>query len=424
MPPTPPAHLRTMRRGGVYIAVLGAAMLVSLIGMSALAMVRAQRLTAATAADSDAARLYAESAVELGLQLIASDTEWRKSRASGAWIASQAIEGGTLTVEGIDPVDGDLANRPTDPLVLRGTGRRGSAVQVVEVTLGASGVPIDALSMALHTAGQLRVDSGRSLLVSGAPASTNGSLRNDGTITGDVECLAATSTGTITGSLTVLAPNKAMPDSGVLTMYKNLGTVIPSASTLEKFVLGPGNNPWSPGATNADGVYVLNIASNITIRRARIHGTLVISGAGRTVTIEDVIFMHPARADYPVLITDADVVLKFTGGSGTLSESGQGVNFNPPGAPYLGESDSDTADTYPSEIRGLIHVRGTVKFELPARVAGAIICESSDGSDAVRVGDHAAIVYDNQLTAAPPMGYTKSVSMAVQPGTWKRAVVP
>jgi hypothetical protein len=110
--------------------------------------------------------------------------------------------------------------------------------------------------------------------------------------------------------------------------------------------------------------------------------------------------------------------------SGTLSEAAEGTNFNPSGVPYLGGTDSDTSDSYPSEIDGLVHVKGTLVMDQGSLVRGAIICESAAGTNAVDIKSNVSVVYDPTLYASPPMGYTKSVTMSLQPGSWKQVVGP
>jgi hypothetical protein len=411
---------RTNRRAGVYIAVLGTALLVTLIGLAALAAVRVQRATATASMDLAKARLYAQSAVQLALQTMRSDGNWRNTRPAGVWIAGAPIDDGALRVEVTDPLDGNLANRSNDPVIVKGTGTKGQAQQIMQLTLAASGTPLDALSMALHTDGQLHINSNQTLTVTGAPASTNSTLRNEGTIAGSVHCLVATQLGTISGTLTMPAPAKAMPDPGLLSLYTALGTAIAPGNTLDRVVLAPGVNPW--GAPNADGVYVINLSSNLTIRRSRIYGTLVINGNSRTVTIQDTMFMQPARADYPVIITDADLVLACSGAN--LSESAEGTNFNPAGAPYQGAADSDTSDQYPCEIQGLVHTRGELRLYQTTIVRGAIIAESNASSDAVRIDGAPQVLYTPTLTTSPPMGYTKTITMQPVPGSWTQVVNP
>ena len=53
-----------------------------------------------------------------------------------------------------------------------------------------------------------------------------------------------------------------------------------------------------------------------------------------------------------------------------------------------------------------------------------LICESGALLDAVTVKGDATIVYTPSLATSPPMGYTKSVTMVMEPGSYKQAVLP
>jgi hypothetical protein len=413
---------RPARRGGIYIAILGASMLVTVLGVAALATVAVERLSAELSADMASARCAAESGVDLVMLVIQTDSTWRTSRSNGPWMAGLAVGDATVSVEVTDPGDSNLANRPTDSVLVKATGRKGQAVHIVQVLVKASGDPIDALKMAVHTAGQLHVNSGATLSTTGAPSSTNTTLANEGTIKGSAECLAALPIGTITGSLTLLAPSKAMPAASTRTLYAGLGTPItPPPSTIDKVVLGPGVNPYGPA--DPDGLYVISTASDLTIRNTRLYGTLVVRCPGRKVVIDQTVLLQNYRADYPVLLIDGDLVVQLDS-SAQLSEAVQGTNFNPVGAPFQGSSDIDILDSYPCQIQGLVHVTGTVTISGSAKVIGAIIAESSALSDAVAAKNAPEVVYDPKLATNPPMGYMKSVRMSIVPGSWVQLTNP
>jgi hypothetical protein len=416
---------RLRRRGGIYFAVLSVSILVGVIGVAALATARAQRLEALATTDTLKARALAQSAVELGVRLVASDSDWRDSRAQGAWVSKLPLGDGAMTIEGFDPTDATIGNRPLDPLVLRGTGQRGGARQSMEVSLIATGTPLDALKMALHCAGEIRVNSGATITLSGAPLSTNDELRNDGTINGDIECRSVSTLGAFSGSINPVAPVKPMPGSNLVSFYKGLATPITPPSTIENAAIGPGYTPWGP--TNPDGLYVISINSDLTIRNTRLVGTLVIYGGGRRVTIERSVSMQPYRADYPVIVTDSDLSIQTS--AAPLSEATQGTNFNPPGVPWnpvgaanAGSTNLSLADSYPCIIQGLVHTRGSLRLDQSAYVKGMILAEDN-GSEAVGVyGADVRVEYDPALYASPPMGYTKAVTMSIVPGSWKQVV--
>lgn len=423
------------RRGGIYIAVLGASTVVTVIGISALAATRVRFATTEAAADATKARMYAESAVELALAHIDGNPSWRTARPHGTWAANVPLGDGSFTIEAIDPADGNLGNAPHDPVLIRGTGVKGVARHTVEVTLEHDGEPMDVLGTVLHTGGQLHVESGAKLTGVGAPISTNGKLYNEGTIDGDVEAAGGTESGggllggllgglgsILGGVVDLLAPPKPMPPSTIVEMYAGIATPISTGGDIERRVLSPGHNPW--GATNAGGVYLISSSGDVRIRDARIHGTLVVRCPGRTVEIDGNVLLEAARADYPVLVIDGDLVISFDGAPATLSESDIGANLNPAGAPYQGAADADSADTYPSEIRGLIYVRGRVTMERTWTMHGAVIADTSASSNAVLVLGNNTIVHDPALLENPPMGFTESLRMLVRNGTWRQATAP
>jgi hypothetical protein len=400
--------------------VLAVTVIVATLGMGALLAVRGEARVARAAGDIAEVRLYALSAIELGRLWISKDAEWRSNRSQGVWAADQPVGSGSFTLEVTDPIDGNLANRPHDPVVMKATAVKGQTRQVLQVMLAADPTPLPALAYPLHAGGQLHVDSGGRLTVKVATVSTNGDLRNEGTITGNVEAAAASSRGKVNGLVKLGVSPKAFPASGVVEMYAALGTSISPGNTIDRRVLGPGCNPW--GAANADGVYVIRTGSDLTIRNTRIYGTLVVICPARSVTVEGNVLLQPARSDYPALIVQGNLVLGYTSANSSLSETVQGVNYNPSGAAYQGAADADMLDQYPSEIQGLAHVTGTLDVQTDALVRGAVLCESAVAADAVRWRANAEIVHDPNLYLNPPQGYTTQVKMVPQPGSWQQKV--
>jgi len=403
-----------------YLAVLAVTMIVATMALGALLAVRAQARAANLMSDVAQARLDALSAIELGRLWISKDANWRANRSHGVWAAGQPIGSGTFTLEVTDPVDGNLANRPHDPVVMKATAVKGQARQVLQVTLAAKPTPLPALACALHTGGQIHIRAGKRLTAKFATLSTNGDLRNDGTITANVEALTASTPGNVNGMLKLGAPPKAFPGSTIPEMYANLGTTIAPGNTIDKQVLAPGYNPW--GATNADGVYVIRTTSDLTVKNTRIYGTLVVICPGHKVSLDGQVLLQPARPDYPALVVHGNLVLQFTSTATPLSESAQAANYNPAGAPYQGAVDSDTVDQYPSEIQGLVHVTGALDVEQGSLIRGAVLCESTAVPDAADYHQDCEIVYTPSLYANPPQGYTTAVQMVPQAGSWQQGV--
>jgi hypothetical protein len=398
--------------------VLGVSLIVMTLAVAGIMSARVQARSADANGDAATARLGAQAGLELARLWIAKDPNWRSNRSSGAWASNLDIGGASVSVSVLDLIDGNLGNRPHDPVQITASGTKGQAIQVLQTTLNASPTPMPVLQYAMAV-GPTRVRSGGKLVLGSSTLSINGSLRNESVIEGSVECQSVTSAGTIHGQLTSGVAAKTIPGSGISESYASLGTLV-SASALTKKVLSGGVNPT--GAANSDGVYVVRTSSDLTIKNCRIDGTLVIICPGKRVTIEGAVLFQPARADYPSLIIHGDAEFKFTGGAGALSESAQGVNFNPPGAPYNGETDGDMTDVYPSEIRGLVHVTGAVKVSAPGIIRGALISGGTSG-DSVEIDTSTfQVIHDASVFANPPQFYTTSVPMPQVAGSIRQVV--
>ena len=410
------ATRRAKSTGSVYLHVLGASMLVTIIGLAAVAAVRLQTRAAQRATDDVTARACAVSAVELGLLHVKQDPNWRATWPNGAWMSDKSLGDGTFTLEGIDPQDGDLADSEYEPLILTGTGMKGVARHKTQVILVPVVEPLTALNCGLHASGTVTVDSGKSITVSGAPLSTNGILNVAGTVDGDVEADTLQGAGSVTGSTTVPAAAKAMPPSDIITTYANRATVLPTLGAMDKIVLGPGYNPWGPADPN--GLYYIDTSgSDLTIKNSRIYGTLVVRTGAGTLFLDNAVFLHPCRSDFPTLLVDGNVILSYESGTTVLSEAANGANYNPSGAPYGGQTDADQVDDYPDEIQGLIYVDGSVLLLQTALVRGVVICAGD-----VDCREFNTIIHEPSLFAVPPGGFTYVERMRISPGSWKQVV--
>lgn len=411
------------RRGTVYVLVLVSVMIVTVVGLSGMAVIASERRSAQLDAEAEQARLHAHSAVEAGLLIIASDADWRTNSGGGNWLNAKAVGAGLMSLDVADPGDGDVADSPDDPVTLTGTGEQGAARQKVSVTLVARAQPVygvGALKMAAHTSGAVTVESGRRLRLGGETVSADGTLTNFGTIDGAVEALAIVNVGTISGSQTILAPAKPIPGASIVSDYQAMASVIPSRTAIDNQVIAPGLNPW--GSPNANGIYYLDTGNqDLDISDTRIHGTLVVRcGAFRRVRIRGQVFLHTYQPNLPALIVDGNIELDLRSATETLSEATHAVNFNPIGAPYNGEFDGDRLDQYPSEIHGLVHATGSVVMYNTSRVRGAVLAGGG-----LTVKGTNEIVYDPNLYTAPPPGYEAvpgAPTMVIDPASWRRVV--
>lgn len=121
-------------RGSMYVFVLLSGAFVVAVGLAGLAATRVRLRTLEATGDQTAARLYARSAIQLGLAMIRNDPTWRTTLGNGAWIAGQSFDRGSIDVEAliVDDGDGDPLN---DDLVLTASGRCGTSVHRTQVRI-------------------------------------------------------------------------------------------------------------------------------------------------------------------------------------------------------------------------------------------------------------------------------------------------
>lgn len=403
-------------RGNIYVYVLTSSMLVTILGLGSLAAVRVQMRSTRLTRDCAEARTCALSALELGLLQVKQNANWRTTYPNGTWLDNKQLGAGRFTLQGTDPEDGCLSDSEYEPVVLTGIGTEGSACHKTQVTLVPVIKPLDALSRCVTVSGQVVISAGKQIAVVGAPLATNGALGNSGTVDGNIEAQSLNPVGNITGTRTVPGPVYPMPAARVFPDYISKATVVPYVSTIEKAVLGPGCNTL--GVADPNGLYVIDTSGrNITLRNCRIYGTLIIKAGTHSVVIDDAMSMQNYRAEFPVLMVEGNVDIKLKSVAGPLSEITCNTNFNPVGAPYNSVTDTDRNDTYPNEIRGLIHVKGSLTLWETTRLVGAVICEGTVNCQATNT-----TVYDASLYTNPPQGYTFVEGMKISPGSWKQIV--
>lgn len=415
--------------------VLGTAMIVTVIGLSALMALRVERRSTEGIADFAQARLHAQSAVEMGFHRIASDPDWRTTYPSGVWEADRPIGTGTYTLEGVDPDDNNLNDSDADPLVLTGIGTQGEARYKLQVTLVAEYDPLACLDVALHAGNDLVFD-GVTLQCDQTISANNSATADGSDIYSALEVV-----NTIGGSGTFWDPPttgitpRTMPDPmTVFDSYVAGGTAINLFSLpasidetvryLKRIVLSPASNPY--GATNPKGVYVIDcLGISVILEDCRIVGTLVLRNPGSATGIFRPVNWEPAVANYPALMVEGDFAFKTF--DTQLSEASTGVNFNPAGTPYLAASDDTMDDTYPSLISGIVYVSNDAtddsSFTRTAVngvwiVGNTLTAIASSSKDPI----YFDLTYDSRYRDNPPPGFRGPAQVVVSPGTWRQVV--
>ena len=414
---------RFRKRAMIYVAVLGTAAIVSLIGLSALTVVRVRYRSTQGSTDGIEAAFYAQSAIEYGVYLIQNDADWRSNRSNGYWKTNEKLGGGAFSLQGIDPSDGVLGNSNGDPLVLIGTGYKGSARHTLRIQLESAGQPLTCLETSLHAGTDLLLNS--VTLNSDQIISANDTVTTSGlcAIYSNVEAVISISgSGYKAGILQGVDP-RTMPDSAtVFDEYVAAGAtmdinLLPSSGgkpALMDTLISPMNNPY--GATNADGIYVLDCkGGDVRIENCRIYGTLILLNLGTGSEIRYSVNWEPVLSNYPALMVNGSMQFNFT--NTPLSESGVGTNFNPLGVPYLGDQDINLDDSYPSTIKGLIYISNDVSTTNSPSVDGVLVVGNT-----LTANGTLNLAYRQTFLNNPPPGFGSAGSMAVSPGTWRRVV--
>lgn len=418
----PAEHCR--RQGAVYIIVLAVVVNVTVIGLTAIYLARVRLKDVYSNDELREARLLAYSAVEHAIGMMNNYTggtgNWRNDYINGQEITPINFSNGHMSFKLVDG-DGDLADDPTDPLWIDGIGRVGDAIWVERAKARINqGLPLEFLRTVIHSRRQFDIQLAQQLTVSGAPSSTDSELLNNGTLVGDVEALSLSGSGSITGNMTIPAEKKGVPPQSLYDWYLARATTLTFSGNLQDIVLGPGVNEYDGSGANPDGMYYINTGgSNLDIQTMRLCGTLIVDVGAGTLNIYNV-SMEPYREDFPVLIVKGNMYQNTDGG--LLDESWENHNYNPVGAPYHAETDSDQSDTYSPGIRGLMHVIGDVELVQVANHYGVIVVDGR-----ATINGLVNLVHDPDLMFNPPLGYTddpNSTAMIIRGHSWSRQYAP
>lgn len=412
------------RLGYTYIAVLGTSMMVSLLAMTSLSVMRSHYRTAADTSDVVTSRQIARSGAELAQLQISQDPDWRNTYSNQPVLNSVSVGRSLVRARVLDPLDNLLDNHPLDKAQLEVIASTGRASQRFRAVLAPQATPHPALLSGLYAWDDVSIESGAMLTVLGAPLSVGHQFRNRGGLVGDLrtkQWVLTSPLGWIDGSWVVNVDPVPTPTEDIPQRFSELGAEFDSVPTsISDTVLTPAYNPFGP--TQHDGVYVVRPTGDLVIRNVRIHGTLVVimpNGNSRRCVIEDNVFIEPARPGHPALVVQGSLELSYESTGSVLSEAERNVNFNPPGAPYLGQEDSDKNDEYPSEIRGLVFVTRNLEWEEDGLVRGAVLCLCENGGD-VTIEGQPKIIYDPRIPYEPTPWLTESVKMVLETNSWEQ----
>jgi len=413
--------LRLSRRGTAYVVAVGIGLMVAAISLGGIAFARTRAASNHLRRDEVKARIVSRSAIELARSLITADPSWRSNLSNGTWASGDLLDA-SYEVSVTNP-SGPLDNSPLDSVVVVGDASVGLARQRLSVQLDAKPVPLNCLAIPMTVGGAVSAATS-TLNPAGATVATNlGFTSILATIRPNVEATTVIVGTGFAGTTSTGLPARTLPSSTVFDSYVSSGTPIAIGSlpvvslkpTLRRCVLSPASNPF--GATNANGIYVIDCQGQaLVITSCRIVGTLVLLNPGVGTAVTGAVRWEPAVSNYPCLLVNGNITLQHW--SANLSESTQATNFNPHGTPYIyptGTSDSDTADSYPSSIAGLVYVSGNVTTSNSPTISLLMIGGS------LTLGGTLTLEYDSLYLNSPPPGFF-TASMTPSPGSWRRVV--
>ena len=419
------------RRGTLYVGVMTTAMIVALVGLSGLSVAHLGVRSAQNTRNMETAALLARGAVERAVIEFRLYDDWRTRFSNNVDYPSTPISmsGGTFTWRFVDS-DGNLNNNTADGVRVYGIGRAGGAMYVESVLLQPTDAGVKSLEAPLHCAGDITLNSFCELTTSQF-VSSNGSITAaaiPSQLAGSAQAVGSI-TGNVTQTKTTGIVPRQMPGNTVFDYYLANGTWIdinslPSSlgnRNLSKKVLSPSVNLFGP-ALNAEGIYVIDCqGQNLSVENSRILGTLVIINPGSTCRVQGSMSWSPVSPNYPALLVRGNA--QFAMSQVDLDESNLATNFNPTGAPFNSVVDNDTADVYPSKIKGLAYVSG--QFRLSFNVSeslfdGSVVCTTFQADTS---GD-GTFSYRPTHIHYPPPGFAAGNTMQVVPGTWQRSALP
>lgn len=426
------ARVQGSRAGYIYIAVLVTSLIVATMASSAI-YISLQNHTDNNLSDSSfQLASAAESAVELALARISSNSDWRASHSHDTKYGPFPLGDISLYYYLLDPYDNISTGRLND-VIIRGVAQRGNDSYAVETRATPAGPALNCLSNAIFSASSITIGSNTQW-------STDGQIYSGGSVT-------VGSSGSITGTLVaedtitgayIFGPrvenqtcNFTHNANSFLRYYQvatpidiNSLPLVNGRRRIENCVLSPSLNPLS-GETNPNGFYYIDCEfQDIEIIHSRILGTLILDWTGEESRISINVYMTPALPQHPSLYVWGP--MKFMGDTDLISESRTRVNFNPTGAPYQEMENNTLTDIYPQRLEGIVILageNGIATFPTKTRTeiygtlqANGILADASDS--------FLRVVYDNEILQNPPPGFRQESKFQIVPGTYKRIATP
>lgn len=176
-------HQPYRQQGSVYLVVLASAMLLMVVGVSAVIGSRLQRRAYAGYQQASDASPIAMSGIDLVMHEIGTNPYWRRDFKNGIWWNNRDLGAGLTTMTVTDPTDSSLAVNPNQPIRILSQAQLGIAQSAYQVDLQPAPINQNATTYAMM---QLRPIAYWSLKETAGIVADDRSYRYDGTFTGGV----------------------------------------------------------------------------------------------------------------------------------------------------------------------------------------------------------------------------------------------
>ena len=387
------------RRGTTYLLVVSIAAITSLVAIGSMTIANSKLNRNLLEQDLIRASRLASSSIEIALDQIESDVDWRstfQSIQNGEFSPTIASENSELKFGFVDPVDQILEDRSHQPFRILGRATSGTSRRALQADVWPADQALDVLRCTVHSnqniacSGDITVEQG---VIS---ANQNIDVLN-GSISSNLEAKLISQPGHwVHGSITSEHPEKDKPSPMVFDLYDALATEIPyeniPSGVMTGTELGSTENPF--GSVNSAGIYVIRVPAgqSLTLNQCKLNATLLVDFLGNAsqLTLGEGVIWEPALKQLPAMISRVQ-----DGDTATITLRCEGS--------YLSQTSSENA-----RLQGLFHVvclsstpTTHVHLYAPQTFSGCLISDAN-----VELHGPCDLKPDPSLVPIQPAGYT------------------
>ena len=372
MPQASKGARRARRRGSAYVMMLACAVIVTAITLGGIALNKAQRDVYQAQDEIRRARQAAASGLEASTQILMPTVDARRSFDDPEGLPKQ-IDNVDLAYDIIDASDGDLTDDITQAIDVTVEARVGSARQMITGRMTPRLTPIGMAKYGLAATAAVKLTSTKVDVAAGVYSGT-GVTALSANIWAPVFSPENMTGSTYMDTTTRVSVASAVDTSDPTELCTEATRISYNAipgGRIDKAVLSPTINPFG-AATNPRGIYLIDCGGQrLRIRDSRIVGTLIVLNAKADSDWEGGVSLSSYDPRLPAMVWLGDLTVATDGAD--FTETAAVVSFNPTGAPYLGQSDTDKTDQYPSLVTGTMVVIGDLTIDGSLSVDGRVM---------------------------------------------------